>query len=103
MAEFVTVGKADEVAEGAAKAFDVNGLEIAVARVDGRLFAFSDICTHRACNLAMGGEIDGTTIQCECHGSIFEMTDGSVVQGPAEEPVDTFAVSDEGGDLRIEV
>jgi nitrite reductase/ring-hydroxylating ferredoxin subunit len=103
MAEFVTVGTADEIADGDAKAFDVNGREIAVARVGDRLFAFSDICTHRACNLAMGGEIDGTTIQCECHGSIFDMTDGSVVQGPATEPIETFGVTGEGGDLRIEV
>ena len=75
MAEWVTVGKADEVAEGEAKAFDVNG-----AADRGRpcrrqrCYAFSDICTHRQCNLALGGEIDGTTIECECHGSMFEMT-----------------------------
>ena len=54
MAEFVTVGDADEVPEGEAKAFDVSGAEIAVARVDGQLYAFSDICTHRHCNLAIG-------------------------------------------------
>ena len=103
MAEFVTVGTVEEVAEGEAKAFDVNGREIAVSRVNGELYGFSDICTHRACNLALGGEIDGTTIQCECHGSIFDMTDGSVVQGPAADPIETFVVSGEGGQLRIQV
>ena len=102
MAEFVTVGRGDEVAEGAAKAFSVGGQEIAVARAGGTLYAFSDICTHRACNLAMGGEIEGTTITCECHGSIFDMSDGSVVQGPATDPLATFGVSEDGGDLRIE-
>jgi 3-phenylpropionate/trans-cinnamate dioxygenase ferredoxin reductase subunit len=102
MAEFVTVGKAEEVAEGDAKAFSVGGQEIAVARAGGTLYGFSDICTHRACNLAMGGEIEGTTITCECHGSMFDMSNGSVVQGPATEPLATFAVSEEGGDLRIQ-
>ena len=59
MAEFVTVGHADEIEEGEAKAFPVNGAEIAVSRVSGTLYAFSDICTHRQCNLSLGGEIDG--------------------------------------------
>ena len=82
MAEWVTVGTADEIAEGEAKAFDVNGAEIAVARSDGTLYAFSDICTHRACNLANGGEIEGSTIECECHGSVFDMGTGAVMNGP---------------------
>ena len=103
MAEFVSVGKADEIAEGEAKAFPVNGQEIAVSRVDGALVAFSDICTHRQCNLSLGGEIDGTTIECECHGSVFDMKTGAVIDGPATEPVATFEVRDEGGDLQIGV
>jgi nitrite reductase/ring-hydroxylating ferredoxin subunit len=103
MREFVTVGRADEIAEGEAKAFGVGDREIAVSRVDGTLFGFSDICTHRACNLSMGGEIEGTAITCECHGSTFNMATGEVLEGPATEPIATFAVRDEGGDLQIEV
>jgi nitrite reductase/ring-hydroxylating ferredoxin subunit len=103
MAEFVTVGTPDEVTEGEAKAFSVNGEEVAVARVGGDLLAFSDICTHRACNLASGGEIDGTTISCECHGSVFDMKTGAVIEGPATEPLATFEVRAEGSDLQIGV
>ena len=103
MGEFVTVGRADEIGEGEAKAFPVGGSEIAVSRVSGTLYAFSDICTHRSCNLSMGGEIDGTEITCECHGSTFDMATGEVVEGPAEEPIATLPVRDEGGDLQVEV
>ena len=103
MAEFVTVGTTDEVTEGEAKAFSVNGEEVAVARVDGELVAFSDICTHRACNLANGGDIEGTSIACECHGSVFDMKTGAVIEGPATEPIATFAVRAEGSDLQIGV
>jgi len=102
MAEFVTVGRADEIAEGEAKAYPVNGQEIAVSRVSGALYAFSDICTHRQCNLSLGGEIDGTSITCECHGSMFDMTSGEVLEGPATEPIATFPVREENGDLLIE-
>jgi 3-phenylpropionate/trans-cinnamate dioxygenase ferredoxin subunit len=101
MAEFVTVGRADEIEEGEAKAFPVNGAEIAVSRVAGTLYAFSDICTHRQCNLSLGGEIDGTSITCECHGSMFDMTNGEVLEGPATEAIATFPVRDENDDLQI--
>jgi len=103
MAEFMTVGRSDDIGEGEAKAFPVGGNEIAVSRVGGTLYAFSDICTHRACNLSMGGEIDATSITCECHGSMFDMVTGEVLEGPATEAIATFPVRDEGGELQVEV
>ena len=53
MAEFITVAATGDVEEGAAKAFEVKGAEVAVARSGSALYAFSDICTHRHCNLSM--------------------------------------------------
>jgi 3-phenylpropionate/trans-cinnamate dioxygenase ferredoxin component len=103
MPEFVSVGRSDEIAEGEAKAFDVGGQEIAVSRVGGTLHAFSDICTHRRCNLSMGGDIEGTAITCECHGSTFDMVTGEVLAEPATEPIATFPVRDRDGELQIEV
>jgi 3-phenylpropionate/trans-cinnamate dioxygenase ferredoxin subunit len=101
MGGFTTVGRADEVAEGRVKAFEVGGNQIAVVRIEGVLYGFGDTCTHRGCSLATG-EILGTAIECECHGSVFDMTTGAVVEGPAEEPVPAFAVREEAGELRIE-
>jgi nitrite reductase/ring-hydroxylating ferredoxin subunit len=103
MPDFVTVGDADEVPEGEAKAFDVNGAEVAVARVEGELFAFSDICTHRHCNLASGGEIDDHTIECECHGSVFDMRTGEVVNPPAPDPLEVFEVREVDGQIQVGV
>lgn len=102
MGEFVTVARSDEVAEGSATAFVVGDEEVAVARVDGDLFAFSDICTHRACNLSMGGEIDGTSIECECHGSMFSMETGEVLSPPATEALATFPVREVDGQIQVE-
>jgi 3-phenylpropionate/trans-cinnamate dioxygenase ferredoxin subunit len=101
MAEFVTVGDASEVPEGEAKAFDVNGAEVAVARVEGSLYAFSDICTHRHCNLASGGELDGFELECGCHGSVFDIRTGQVDNPPATEPLETFQVREVDGQIQI--
>jgi 3-phenylpropionate/trans-cinnamate dioxygenase ferredoxin subunit len=101
MAEFVSVGKSEEIGEGEAKAFQVGDQLVGVARVNGVLLAFSDICTHRQCNLTSGGEIDGTVIECECHGSQFDMKTGEVVEGPAEDPIATFEVREENGEIKV--
>ncbi len=101
MAEFVTVGDADDVPEGEARAFDVAGAEIAVARIQGQLYAFSDICTHRHCNLASGGDLQDFHLECECHGSVFDIRTGEVHNPPATEPLETFEVRETDGQIQV--
>jgi 3-phenylpropionate/trans-cinnamate dioxygenase ferredoxin component len=102
MGEFVSVAKADEVPEGEMAAFNVAGHAIAVANVKGTLYGFGNVCTHRHCPLAKG-ELEGTTVICPCHGSVFDVTSGAVLQGPAQEPVGSFAVRVERGEIQIAV
>ena len=97
----VRVGEAAEVAEGTIRAFDVEGTAVAVANVDGQLYAVDDACTHAWCSLAEG-ELNGTTVTCLCHWSQFDVRTGQVLQGPADEPVRSRAVSDDGGALLVE-
>jgi len=103
MGEFMTVGAADAVAEGATAAFDVEGTQIGIARVDGRLYAFSDVCTHQGCSLSAGGDLSGTEITCECHGSMFAIDSGAVLDGPAARPIDTYPAREVDGQIQIEV
>jgi nitrite reductase/ring-hydroxylating ferredoxin subunit len=102
MGEFVTVAKASDLAEGGLSAFDLGGTSVAVANVGGTLYAFGNICTHRRCPLAKG-ELDGTTVTCPCHGSMFDVTTGAVLRGPAEEPVGSYAVRAEGEEIQVAV
>jgi nitrite reductase/ring-hydroxylating ferredoxin subunit len=99
----VDVSASGDVPEGAAKGFAIEGAEIAVARVDGTLYAFSDICSHRRCNLSPGGEIVGTTIECECHGSVFSMVTGQAEGPPATEPIPVYPVREADGRIQVEV
>src|SRR5436190_6087300 len=99
MAEFHSVGPA-EVEDGEAEAFEVDGRRVAVANVDGSFYAFDDTCTDQGCSRGQG-ELDVNVIECPCHGSRFDVKTGSVMQGPAQDPVETFEVKVEDGDLRI--
>ena len=55
----VTLGKATRVESGELAAFDVEGTRIAVANVDGRLFAIDEMCTHEHCSLVEEGALEG--------------------------------------------
>lgn len=47
----------------------------------GAFQAFSAVCTHQGCTVQA---VADNMISCPCHGSQFNGTDGSVVQGPAQ-------------------
>lgn len=100
MTNWVTVGSAGEVDEGRVKAYKAEGREVAIANVGGRLHAFDDICTHERCNLSYG-DLDGTEIECDCHGSRFDVTNGEVRHGPATELVDVFEVREQDDELQV--
>jgi 3-phenylpropionate/trans-cinnamate dioxygenase ferredoxin component len=75
---------------------------ISVARVDDRLYAFDDLCTCAAqpCPLS-GGLLTGTTLMCQCHGSLFDVTTGAVINGPATESLNVYEVQEVDGDIQI--
>ncbi len=50
----------------------------------GDFKCFSAVCPHQGCLVA---SVDGGTINCTCHGSQYSITDGSVVTGPATQPL----------------
>jgi len=96
-----TVAKVSEIREGEMLAVDVAGTKVALTRIDGRLHAFDDTCTHAGCSLA-DGELEGTVVTCPCHGSRFDATSGAVLGGPALEPVRSHAVTTAGDDVLVE-
>ncbi len=62
------------------------GQELALFRTsDGKVQALSNLCVHRGGSLA-DGELVGECVKCPLHGSVFQLEDGSVEQGPAAYP-----------------
>ena len=87
---------------GEMKAFERGDAQIAVANVDGTLWAFDDACTHRQCSLAEG-KLEDAVVTCPCHGSQFAVRTGERLRGPAVRPVRTYPVRYENSVVRVEL
>jgi len=95
MAEWVDVCAASELAEGSLMQVDVSGESICLARHDGRVYAFADMCTHANASLAEG-TIEGDCVECWLHGARFNMATGEVESPPATVALETYQAKLEG-------
>jgi Rieske Fe-S protein len=81
---------------GAISANATDGSPIIISQPKkGDIVAFSAICSHMGCTVAPAG----AQLKCPCHGSIYQASDGSVVQGPAPKPLTPFNVTVSGGEI----
>lgn len=100
MAEFVKVAKKSEIPEDMGKCVQVNGREIALFKINGKICAVDQICPHQGGPIAEGG-IDGTIISCPWHGWSFDAQSGECTFNPAVK-LDTFPVKEEGEDVLVQ-
>lgn len=100
--DWIEIAAATDIPDGAARTFTVESSRIAVTRVQGRLYAVQDLCTHDGGPLA-SGQLDGFEIQCPRHGARFDVRDGSVRRMPAIDPIATYAVKETDGKIFVAV
>jgi nitrite reductase/ring-hydroxylating ferredoxin subunit len=96
------VATTGDVSEGQVIATEAAGELIALYRIDGVLYATSDICTHAFARLSEG-YLDGDCIECPIHQALFHVPTGEVRAPPATEPLRTFAVKTEGQLVLVEL
>ncbi|GAA3169119.1 MULTISPECIES: Rieske (2Fe-2S) protein [Streptomyces] len=65
---------------------------LVVREANGRILALADRCSHLAGPLSGGRLLDGC-VECPWHASVFRLTDGAVVRGPATAPQPSFRVT----------
>jgi nitrite reductase/ring-hydroxylating ferredoxin subunit len=102
-ARSVTVATTGDVKRGELGVFEVEGVRIAIANANGQFFAIDDTCTHEQCWLAEEGTLEGTVVTCGCHGAQFDVTTGAVLAPPALEPVKSYPLRIDQGNLVVEV
>ncbi|MFI6603108.1 Rieske (2Fe-2S) protein [Nonomuraea sp. NPDC050536] len=91
------LGKASEIPVGGGKVFA--GQKVVVTQPkSGEFKAFTAVCTHQGCTVATVA--DGT-INCPCHGSKYNIADGSVAKGPANKPLAEKQIKVSGDEIAL--
>jgi 3-phenylpropionate/trans-cinnamate dioxygenase ferredoxin component len=93
-----------DLAERKATKVSVDGQDVLLVRDGERLFAIGNRCTHQGAPLHRGpvrfsGSLD--TVQCPVHGSMFGLSDGKVLRGPAMQPVSAYDARVNGDTVEI--
>jgi 3-phenylpropionate/trans-cinnamate dioxygenase ferredoxin subunit len=73
-----------------------DGRSVLVCRVDGRLYAVEDNCSHRDTPLSQG-RLRGAIVTCPLHGARFDVRDGSHLGPPAFEGIATYSIDEHDG------
>ncbi len=102
MNQLHTVALTKDRPPGSALAVDVGGHRVALFNIQGKCYAIDDTCSHSGGPLSEG-DVDGTEVECPWHGACFDLTDGSVLNPPAEEPVKSYPVHVDGDEIKIEM
>ena len=94
----VTVCRLDELTDGGAQEFSVEGTRVCVVRIDGDVHAVGALCTHQDVPLAEG-DIDVETCHIECwkHGSSFSLLTGHPDALPATRAVAVYPARVDAG------
>lgn len=92
----------DELESGQARKFDVDGIPVAVVRIDDDVFAIADTCSHANISLSEGIVwCESKQIECFKHGSAFSLESGVPDTLPATQPVEVFNAVIENGNVVV--
>jgi chlorite dismutase len=94
------VAQVAQLTEEGASVIYFGGEQVALFRINGRIYAVSNRCSHANGPLAEG-PVDGSAVTCPWHGSQFDLATGQPVAGPAQRPVRTYQVRVEDGTVLL--
>lgn len=100
--EWRPVLDADDLHASSPQRINVDGTDIALFRRGNNIYAINAVCPHAGGPLEKG-QVEGETVQCPWHDSVFNLTDGSIVHGPTAYPVTCYEARRRNGKIEIRV
>ena len=95
-----TVCRATDIAPNELKQFDIGGIEIVVANVDGLFVAFPPLCPHMEDPLEESGICDKNVLTCTKHLWQWDLRTGEAM-GLAERPLRMYRARTENGEVHV--
>jgi 3-phenylpropionate/trans-cinnamate dioxygenase ferredoxin subunit len=98
------LGLVSEFEDGAATHREVGDQQLVVVRLGDSVYVLEDRCSHEDFPLSLGEvNVETCEIECERHGAMFDLTDGSPASFPATRPVPTYPVAIRDGRVMVEL
>jgi 3-phenylpropionate/trans-cinnamate dioxygenase ferredoxin subunit len=98
----VPVARTGDVPEGTMHMVQVDGTDILLVHLDGRVRALQGICSHEYFELDKGF-LTRDSLTCALHLSRFDLDTGEALDPPAELPLVMWPVSIEGDAILVEL
>jgi len=99
--DFTKICSLTELKEGIGKRFEVNGIDIAVFRVEQEVFAINNVCTHLHKSILCDGFLEDGFVICPAHGWEFNLKDGKRPKN--RRGVDSYLTEIRNGDVFVKV
>ena len=100
MSEYVAIAAADEPKSAEMERVVVAGRHLLLCNSNGTHYVVDEMCSHEDYSLYLGCIKDGK-IKCSLHGSYFDLVTGEPTCDPANEPIKTYPVKVEAGQVWV--
>src|ERR1700761_1655082 len=89
------------IPQGGVIGVKLDGLPLALYRLEGNVYATHGVCTHALALLSEGFVEDGK-VECPLHQGVFDIRTGKALCAPLTRDLQTFAVRVEGEDVFVD-
>jgi nitrite reductase/ring-hydroxylating ferredoxin subunit len=97
---FYAVLDESALADSSMEIVEISGRKIVLAKRYGKIYALENTCPHLGGSLGRG-TLNANRVICPLHHWTFDLATGRVVEGVADEKVETFAVKVENGKIWV--
>lgn len=87
--------------ESEGKRFIVNDTDVAIFKVEGKIYAVSNVCPHQHASKMYEGFVENNCVVCPLHGWTFNLETGNLHSG--SKGLDTYPVKIVDGKLYAKV
>ena len=101
MEGFFKVCKANDLVNNAGRRFIVDDVDVALFKVDEKIYALSNVCPHQHSPLIYDGFLEDGCVVCPAHGWMFSLETGKTPTG--QKGLNSFEVVVENGDVYVKV
>ena len=98
---FFKVCRCSDLTEKIGRRFFVNDVDVAVFKVEGKIYALANMCIHQKAAIIYDGFIEDGKVTCPAHGWQFDLKTGRVPNGI--KGLDSYEVKIIGDDVYIKV